>query len=153
MKTTNLKIIIAVIAIAVITVSCGSKGSSIDAALAKIEKAMDKVEKNKTSMTEADWKALEAELEQPAKVLSDALESNQVSTLKKLKISAAIMRYTVVLSEAAMRTAVEQLEETHFADSIAAVTEQLHDVLAGDEMKQALQELQKATEELHKIVK
>jgi len=147
---TNFYIITMVIAIAFAAVSCGS-GSSVDAALAKIEKAVDKVEKNKTSMTEADWEALEKELEQPMKVLSDALENNQVGAMKKLKITAAMMRYMAVLSEAALHTVTDELkvvmEETQLAN------EEMQEVFDSEEMKQAMQELQKAVEELQKLEK
>lgn len=139
------------IAITFAAVSC-NKGSSVDDALSQIEKAMDKVEKNKTSMTETDWKALNDELEQPAKVLSNALESNEVSALKKLKISAAMLRYASVIGEAAFHTASDSLkikmEEMHLADSIFVVGNKLQEALESDEIKQALQELQ---EELQKI--
>ena len=149
---TNFKIIIAVIVTAFIAVSCGGKGSSVDAALSQIEKAMDKVEKNKASMTEADWKVLSEELEQPAKVLNDALESNQVGTLKKLKISAVMLRYAVVVGEAALHTATDSLkiimDETHLVDSIAAATGKLQEALGSDEMKQAMQELSNAAEKI-----
>ena len=138
---TNFYIITMVIAIAFAAVSCGS-GSSVDAALAKIEKAMDKVEKNKTSMTEADWEALGEELEQPMKVLNDALENNQVGAMKKLKITAAMMRYMAVASEAALHTL---MEETQLAN------EEMQEVFDSEEMKQAMQELQKAAEELQKL--
>ena len=152
---TKFKIIIAVITIALVSVSCGSKSSSIDTALSLIEKAMDKVEKNKTSMTEADWKALSEELEQPAKVLSDALENDQVGALKKLKITATMLRYTAVISEAALHTVTDslkiKLEESHLTDSISAISDKLKDALDSDEMKQAVQELQKAAEELQQV--
>ena len=153
---TNFKIIVVAIAIALTAVSCG-KGSSVDAALSQIEKTMSKVEKNKTSMTETDWQALNDELEGPAQVLSVALESNDVSVAKKLKITAAMMRYATVISEAAMHT---------FADSLSVMSNQLQDAFENDEMKQALseafegvemeqvmEELQKAAEELQKLGK
>ena len=107
-----LKIFIAALVVVSMAVSCGGGGSSsVDSALAQIEKAMDKVEKNKTSMTEADWQALSAELEGPAKVLSDALESDQVGAMKKLKITAVMVRYGVVAAEAAMYTIADPLQE------------------------------------------
>ena len=144
------------IAITFTAVSCG-KGSSVDAALSQIEKAMNKVEKNKTSMTEADWQTLTDELEGPANVLNAALESDKVSVMKKLKITAAMLRYAAVVGEAVMHTV---------ADSLSVMSNQLQDAfendemkqalqgaLEGDEMKQILEELQKATEELQKIAK
>ena len=135
---TNFKIIIAVIAMALITVSCG-KGSSIDAALSQIEKAMDKVEKNKTSMTEADWEALHEELEQSAKVLAEALESNQVGVVKKAKISMVMMRYVAVIGEAAMHTMKDALQEQI---EEAGDNAELKELLESDELKQAMEALQ-----------
>jgi len=158
---TNFNIFIASMAILFMAVSCGGgKGSSVDSALAQIEKAMDKVDKNKTSMTEADWQALSAELEGPAQVLSDALDNDQVSLMKKLKITAVMVRYGVVAAEAAMYTIAdplkEQIEELHLADSVASISNQIKEALESDEMKQALQEaaqeVQKAAEELQKVV-
>jgi len=149
------KISILAIAIAFIAVSCGGgKSASVDEALSQIEKAIEKVEKNKTSMTEADWRGLNVELEQPAKVLSDALESDEVGTLKKLKISAVMLRYATVISEAALHTVTDSLrikiEETQFADSIAEATDKLQEILESDELKQSIEELQKAAEALQK---
>ena len=158
MKTVNyLKISVLAIAVVFLAFSCGGKGASVDTALSQIEKAMQKVEKNKTSMTEADWKALSDELEQPAKVLNDALESNDVGALKKIKISAVMLRYATVVSEAAFHTVTDSLkvkmEETHFADSISVAVGQLNEALESDELKQSMEELQKAVEELQKLVK
>ena len=151
---TNFKIIIMAMAIVFVAVSCG-KGTSVDGALSQIEKAMDKVEKNKTSMTEADWQALGEELEQPLQILNDALESNKVGMVQKIKITAAVMRYAAVAGEAALHTVTDSLkvvvEETHLVDSISALTNQLQETLDSDEMDQAMQELQKAAEELQKL--
>jgi len=146
MKTTKFKFAILMIAIAFVTVSC-SKGSSIDAAISQIDKAVSKVEKNKTSMTQADWEALNAELEEPAKVLSDALNSNDIGMVKKIKISTAMLRYTTVIGEAAMHTVSDSLKtmmnDTHLADSIAVATEQLQNLIDSDELKKAIEDMQK----------
>jgi len=141
---------ISVLAIAIMfaAVSCGS-GNSVDSALSQIEKAMEKVEKNKTSMTEADWTALEKELEQPLQVLQEAMESNNVSWAKKMKISATMLRYTTVLTEAALNTAAK--ESGLAVDSISSISKQVQEAMGSDEMKEAMQELQKAAEELKKL--
>jgi len=139
----NCRIIILAIAIMFVAVSCGG-GNSVDAALAQIEKAMEKVEKNKTSMTEADWLALSEEIEQPLQVLNAALENNNVSGLKKIKISAVVLRYAALASEAAFHTVIQ---ETNLVDSISKMQE----IIGSEEMKEAMQELQKASEELQKL--
>jgi hypothetical protein len=134
--------------VALFIVSCGGGGStSVDAAISHIEKVMAKIEKNKTSMTAADWEVLGAELEPYANVLNDALENNQIGAMKKIKISATLMRWAVVVGEAAMHT---------YSDSLKVVMEgmnELKDVFESDEMQEAMQEAQKALEELQKLVK
>ena len=152
----NLKIFIAASAVVFMVASCGGKGASVDAALSQIEKAMDKVEKNKTSMTEADWQAFSEELEGPVKILNEALESDRVGALKKLKITAVMLRYAAVVGEAAFHTAAEELQKTipigeQFADSLSAATNELQEALGSDEMKEAMQEAQKALEGLQKF--
>ena len=144
MKTTK-TIIAATMLLAIMTmaVSCGGS-SPVDSALSKMEKAMDKVEKNKTSMTDADWKELNAELEETCKILEQALESNDVGVMKKLKISAVVLRYGLVVGEAALHTAVDslnrQMEES-------GANDQLKEALNSDELKNAMEELQKALEQ------
>jgi hypothetical protein len=148
----NVKLILIALAVAFMAASCGN-GNSIDAALNQVEKAMDKVEKNKTSMTANDWKSFNEEMEAPCKVLNDALESNDVGTLKKLKISAVVLRMAAVAGEAAMHTAIDSLnvkmQETGIADSIAKIS----DALQGEEAQQGLEDLQKAVGELEKMLK
>jgi ABC-type glycerol-3-phosphate transport system substrate-binding protein len=144
----NFKITIMAMAIAFIAVSCGSD-SSVDAALSQIEKAMDKVEKNKSSMTEADWQVLNEELEQPLSVLNKALEDNKVSALKKLKISAAALRFATVAGEAALHTVTDSLK-IQIEDS-QITNEQIQEMFNNEEMTQAMQELEKVSEELQKI--
>jgi len=118
-KMKNFKIIILAIAIMFAAVSCGS-GNAVDTALSQVEKVMEKVEKNKTSMTEADWEAMSKELEQPLQVLQKALESNNVSWSKKMKISAMMLRYTAVATEAALNTAANESGLT--VDSISSLS-------------------------------
>ena len=148
----NFKIIIMAIAIVFLAASCG-KGSSVDAALSQIEKAMDKIEKNKGTMTEADWQAMSEELEAPFKILNDALENNQIGAMKKLKITAVLMRYAAVASGAAVNTMTDLLKESHLTDSISSIATKLQEEFDSDVMDQAMQELQNAADELQKIAK
>lgn len=136
----NFKIIILAIAIMFAAVSCGS-GNAVDTALSQVEKVMEKVEKNKTSMTEADWEAMSKELEQPLQVLQKALESNNVSWSKKMKISAMMLRYTAVATEAALNTAANESGLT--VDSISSLSKQVQEAMESEDMKEAMQELQK----------
>jgi hypothetical protein len=138
---TNLKNIIGIIAIAIIVVSCGGGigGSSVNAALSQFEKAMERVEKNKNSMTEADWEAFSKELEEPIRILEDAAENNKIGMAEKIKISAVMMRYAAVLHEAAISTAAKSLNE--YIEETKD-NEQLQEVLNIEELQKAMQEMQ-----------
>ena len=140
----NLKVIIVAIAIAFVAVSCGGgKSSAIDAALSQIEKTMSKIEKNKTSMTEADWEALSKELEQPFKVLNEAVENDQIGTMKKLKITAVMMRWAAVAGEAAIHTATDKMN----SDEVKQALKEIKEAVDNDEVKEAMQELQKVAKQ------
>jgi hypothetical protein len=143
----NVKFIIIALAAAFLAAGCGS-GNAVDSALSQLEDAMQKVEKNKTSMTAADWEQFAKETEAPCKILNEAMDSKDVGALKKLKISAVVIKYTAVIGEAAMHTAVDslsvKLQEAGVSDSIVGVTNQLKEALESDEVKNAVQELQKA---------
>ena len=153
----NFRIIIMAIAIVFVAVSCGKgKSSEIDVALSQFEKAMDKIENNKTSLTEADWKALNKEIEKPAKVLNSALENSEISELKKLKISAAMLRYASAMGEVESHSIAESLkmeieDQPNLPDSISVAVRKLKAVLESNELKESLQELQKAIDDLQKI--
>jgi len=91
------KLFIALFVVALCT-ACG--GSSVDKSISQVEKALAKVEKNKGKMTEADWRNLEKELEAPLKVISEALESDKVGLVGKMKIVAVTAKWATVLAEA-----------------------------------------------------
>jgi len=106
---------------------CGGGKDPVDSSLNQIEKAMEKVEKNKKNMTEADWQEFNKEVEEPSRVLKEALESKDVGAMKKLKISAVMLKYAAVLAEAGLNTAVEKL---------------------GDQVKEASEKVQEETEKI-----
>jgi len=144
MKTAKSIVAIALLVVMMMAASCGGGGNAaINTAISQMEKAIDRVEKNKGSMTEADWKALEKELEEPAAILEAALENNSVSTMEKLKITAVSIRYMAVLSEAALKTV---------NDSLSIYSEQIKEQLNSDEMKDALKELEKGAKEMEKFL-
>ena len=145
MRRTKSIVALVLFTVMMMAISCGGGGnSSVNAAISQMEKAIDRVEKNKTAMTEADWKALEAELKEPAAILEAALENNSVGMMEKLKITAVSLRYMTVLSEAALNTV---------NDSLSVINEQLQEQLNSDEMKEALKELEKGAKELEKLLK
>jgi soluble cytochrome b562 len=155
-KLRNVVAIFTCLAVAMIFASCGN-GNAVDAALNRVEQAMDKVEKNKTSMTADDWKTFNEEMEAPCKVLNEALESNEVGTLKKIKISAVVLRLATVAGEAAMHTVVDslsvQMQQAGVSDTISNVLNTLQGEEAQKEMQEGMKELQKGLDELQKILK
>ena len=95
------KLIIACVIVAICT-ACGG-GSSIDKALSKVNKAVEQVEKNKSKMTDEDWNKLNKELEEPIKVLTDALDDNNVGVMKKMKILAATAKWATIFAEVGIK--------------------------------------------------
>jgi len=92
------KIIIIGIIIALCT-ACGTS-SSVDKAMSQIEKSIAKIEKNKGNMTEDDWNNFQKEVEEPLKVIYEALESDKVGFTQKLKILTLTAKWTTAVAEA-----------------------------------------------------
>jgi len=80
----------------------------LDKSVSQVEKALEKVEKNKGKMSEEDWKNLEKELEEPLQVIANALESDKVGVLAKVKIVALAARWTAALAEAGINEIEKQ---------------------------------------------
>ena len=87
--------------IAALIAGCGA--SQLDTAISKVEKAIEKVEKNKGNMTAEEWEALGKELEQPLQVIGEAIESDKVGTVKKLKLIALAGKWSTVLMTAGFK--------------------------------------------------
>ena len=156
------KFIIACIVVAICT-ACG--GSSVDKAISQIEKALEKVEKNKGKMTEDDWRALEKEVEEPLKVISDALDNDKVGVIGKVKILAVTAKWATVLAEAGLKEiekqtgvamenwgselekAAKELEESGALKELEEAAKQLQESGIATEIQKAAQELQKAAEQ------
>ena len=102
-----MKKIIIIGVIVAICAGCGG-GSSLDKSVSQVEKALEKVEKNKGKMSEEDWKNLEKELEEPLQVIANALESDKVGVLAKVKIVALAARWTAALAEAGINEIEKQ---------------------------------------------
>ena len=132
-----------------LTAACGGGSSSVNSALSQMEKAMEKVEKNKTSMTTEDWKELDKELEDCVKVLNEALESEDVGTMTKLKISAVVLRYAAVAGEAALHTVTDSLKVQMGTEEES----QFKEVMESNEMKDVMKELEKLGKELENLGK
>jgi hypothetical protein len=144
------KLIIVGIIVAVCA-ACGG-GSAVDKSISQVEKALAKVEKNKGKMTEADWKALEKEVEEPLKVISEALEKDKVGMVGKMKIIAVTAKWATVLAEAGIselekRTGVER---ENFGKELEKAAKEIEKNAGGD-LEKLGAELEKAAKELEKI--
>jgi len=89
-----------------------NRTSTVDQSMLAIEKAIDKVEKNKKSMTEADWKAFEKEVEEPVKALNKAAEDGQIGPMKRIQLMTLMGRLMSVAGEAGLQNYLEQLNST-----------------------------------------
>ena len=116
-------------------VGCGG-ASSIDKAMGQIEKAIQKVEKNKSQMTEDDWYNLEKEVEKPLQVLADALENNKVGVVQRLKLITLTAKWATVVMEAGL-TEIEKSTGVDRENWEA-------------ELEKAVQEIEKAVQEVEK---
>jgi len=123
---------------------CGGS-SSIDKAMGQIEKAIEKVEKNKGKMTENDWYNLEKEVEEPLLILSDALEKNKVGAIQKIKLITLTAKWATVVMEAGF-TEIEK------ATGIDRENWQKELEKATQEIEKAAQELEKAVQGIEKSV-
>ena len=128
-------IIIGIIA-AIACAGCGGS-SSVDKAISQVDKALAKVEKNKGKMTEADWKSLEKEMEEPLQTIADALEKNKFGMMDRIKVVTLMAKWTAVMMEAGFS---EIERETG-----------INRENWGSEIEKAAKELEKAAKELEKI--
>ena len=127
--------------------------SPVDKAMEKIDKSIEKVEKNKDKMTKKDFEALDKEMEEPLKVLNDALENDEVGALDKLKIVGKVTKWAAVLVSAGFKVVGDELGkemkesgvETTTGDDVKKVLEEVKST--GDEVKKTLEELQSASDE------
>ena len=126
--------------------ACG--GSSVDKSISKVEKAIEKVEKNKGEMTEADWEALAKEVEEPLKVISDALEKDKVGLVTKMKIVAVSAKWAAVIGQAGLKELGRQMVEA--GKELEKAKQELDDSGALKELEKAVQELGNENSDLAK---
>ena len=143
---------LAAVIIAVICVSCGSS-SSVDKAISQVEKALEKVEKNKGNMTEADWNNLEKEVEEPLQVIANALESNKVGMVERIKLMAVAAKWATVAMEAGFAEIEKQtgVNREDWGNELEKTAKELEKALEGidiSELEKAAKELEKAFEGL-----
>jgi len=125
--------------IVAICAGCGGGGSSLDKSVNQVEKALEKVEKNKGKMSEDDWKNLEKELEEPLQVIANALESDKVGVLAKVKIVALAARWATALAEAGISEIEKQtgVDRNNWEAELEKVAKELEK--AGSELEKAVE--------------
>ena len=72
--------------------ACG--GSPVDKALAKLDDAIEKLEKKGDKMTKDEMDAIMKDLEEPVSVLNKTIEDNEVGGVTKIKIIAKVTKLT-----------------------------------------------------------
>ena len=127
--------------------ACGGS-TSVDKAISQVEKAVEKVEKNKGNMTEADWDALSKEVEEPLKVISDALEKDKVGLMTKMKIVAVTAKWAAIITQAGLNELGKQMVEAGM--EIEKAAKELEDSGALNELQKAVQELGNENSDLAK---
>jgi len=128
--------------VAVFIAGCGG-ASSIDKAVAQVEKAIEKVEKNKDKMTESDWNSLEKEVEEPLKVIANALETNKVGVGQRVKVMTLVAKWTAVVMEAGFTEIEKQtgIDRENWGNELEKSTK---------DIENALEEIKKnATDSIH----
>ncbi|MCL2502802.1 MAG: hypothetical protein FWE99_06695 [Bacteroidales bacterium] len=128
---------ITMLIIAMICVSC-SGSSSVNKAITQVEKALEKVEKNKGNMSESDWKNIEKEMEGPLQVIAHALESNEVGMMERIKLMAVAAKWATVAMEAGFAEIEKQTG--------------VHREELGNELEKAVREIEKAAQELERTL-
>ena len=103
----NFFVVLACMTSILLIVACAK--SPVDKAMEKIDKSIEKVEKNKDKMTKKDFEALDKEMEEPLKVLNDALENDEVGALDKLKIVGKVTKWAAVLVSAGFKVVGDEL--------------------------------------------
>jgi len=144
------KLVIACMIVAVCA-ACGGSSSSVDNSVKKVEKALEKVEKKKGKMTDEDWRALEKEMEEPMKVIVEAIEKNKVSIMKKIQLTAVIAKWGAVLAEAGISELEKKtgVERENFSKELEKAVKELENA-SGADLEKLGKELEKAAKELEK---
>ena len=133
--------------IAAMIAGCGGS-SSIDKAISQVEKALERVEKNKGNMTEADWKILEKEMEEPLQVIANALENNKIGMVQRVKVMTMVAKWTAVAMEAGFTELEKQtgIDRENWGNELEKAIEGIDKT----ELEKAAKELEKALEGIDK---
>ena len=140
------KLIVSVMMVAIFA-ACGG-ASSVDKAISQVEKAIEKVDKNKRNMTESDWETLAKEVEEPLKIIADAMEKDKVGMVAKMKIVAVSAKWAAVIAEAGFNEMGKRMVEAGI--EIEKARQELEESGALQELEKAMQELGNENSELAK---
>ena len=94
----------------VLMTACG--GSPVDKALAKLDDAIEKLEKKGDKMTKDEMDAIMKDLEEPVSVLNKTIEDNEVGGVTKIKIIAKVTKLTAL----ATKVGIKNLDMGDFSD-------------------------------------
>ena len=90
--------------------ACG--GSPVDKALAKLDDAIEKLEKKGDKMTKDEMDAIMKDLEEPVSVLNKTIEDNEVGGVTKIKIIANLL----IVFYKAYEVGIKNLDMGDFSD-------------------------------------
>lgn len=85
----------------VLMTACG--GSPVDKALAKLDDAIEKLEKKGDKMTKDEMDAIMKDLEEPVSVLNKTIEDNEVGGVTKIKIIAKVTKPTALATKVGIK--------------------------------------------------
>ena len=113
---TILRPIMIISVISLLMVACGSK-SPVDTAIAQVENLLKAAENEKEKWTDNEWAKFNEEFSEPYQILVDAINDDNVSALKKIKISTLMLKYiTVAGSHARNFDSAKDESEQEYAD-------------------------------------
>ena len=118
--------------IVMILIGCGGGASSVDKAINQVDKAVAKIEKKKGNLTEEDWRSIEKEVEEPLKVMTEALDNDKVGALTKLKIIAATAKWATTVAQSGLGEIMEK-RTNEFAKELENATKELEKIVPESE--------------------
>ena len=127
--------------IVMILIGCGGGASSVEKAISQVDKAIEKLEKKKGNVTEEDWLAIEKEVEEPLKVISDALDNDKVGPMTKLKLVAVTARWATAIAQSGFGKMIEEKslefskEIENASKEFENATKELEKAMAGQDSK------------------
>jgi len=85
--------------IVIIFAGCSKPPSAFDKSMNQIEEAINQLEEKKDNLSEEEWYYIENEVEEPMKVVTDALENGKGGVKVKMKLVSLMARWTTVVTE------------------------------------------------------